>query len=52
MWRVQLKGVFKNTVLASAAVVEQVNASSGLDVTAFIPRGTESGTAGTIDIEK
>ena len=50
--RVQLQGVFKNTALASSAVVEQVNVSAGLDVTAFIPRGAEPGTAGTIDIEK
>ena len=50
--RVQLQGGFKNTALASSAVVEQVNALAGLDVTAFIPRGAEQGTAGTIDIEK
>ena len=50
--RVQLQRVFKNTALASSAVVEQVNALAGLDVTAFIPRGAEPGTAGTIDIEK
>ena len=32
--------------------MEQVKALAGLDVTAFIPRGAEPGTAGTIDIEK
>ena len=52
MSRVQLQGVFKNTVLASSAVVEQVNALAGLDFTAFIPRGAETGAAGTIDIKK
>ena len=51
MSRVQLQGVLKNTALASA-VVEQVNALAGLDATALIPRGAESGTAGTIDIKK
>ena len=50
--RVQLQGVFKNTALASSAEAEQVNALAGLDVTAFVPRGAEPGTAGTIDIEK
>ena len=32
--------------------MEEVNLFSGLDVTAFMPRGAEPGTAGTIDIEK
>ena len=50
--RVQLRGVFKNTALAFAAVVEQVNALAGRDVTAFILRRAEPGTAGTIDVEK
>ena len=50
--RAQLQGVFKNTALASSAVVEPVHAVAGLDITAIIPRGAESGTAGTIDIEK
>ena len=50
--RVQLQAVFKNTALASSAVVEQADALAGLDVTSFIPRGAEQGTAGTIDIEK
>ena len=48
--RAQLQGVFKNTALA--AVVERVDALAGLDVTTFIPRGAEPGTAGTIVIEK
>ena len=52
MSRVQLQGVFKNTALVSSAVMEQANALAGLDVTAFIPRGAEPGTAGTIDIKK
>ena len=52
MPRVYLQGVVKNTAQASSAVVEQLNASAGLDVTAFMPRGAEPGTAGTIDIEK
>ena len=47
--RVQRQGVFKNTALASSAVVEQVNDSAGLDVTAFMPRGAEPGTADSID---
>ena len=51
MPRVYLQGVVKNTAQASSAVVEQLNASAGLDVTAFMPRGAEPGTAGTIDIE-
>ena len=50
--RVQLQGIVKNTALASSAVVEQVNPLAGHDVTAFMPRGAEPGTAGTIDIEK
>ena len=50
--RVQLQGAFKNTALASSAEAEQINALAGLDVTAYIPRGAEPGTAGTIDIEK
>ena len=50
--RVPLQGVFKNTALASPAVVEQLNARAGLDVTAFMPRGTEPSTAGTIAVEK
>ena len=41
-----------NTALASSAVVEQVNALAGLDITAFIPRGAEPGTDGTIEIKK
>ena len=49
--RVQLQGVFKNNPLASSAVVEQVNPLAGHDVTAFMPRGAEPGTAGTINIE-
>ena len=31
---------------------KQVNLISGHDVTAFMPRGAETGAAGTIDIEK
>ena len=50
--RVQLQGVFTNTALVSFAVVEQVNPLAGHDVTAFMPRGAEPGTAGSIDIEK
>ena len=50
--RVQLQRVFKNAVLASAPGVDQVDALAGRDVTALIPRGAESGTADTIDIEK
>ena len=50
--RVHLQGVFKNTALAFSAVVEQVNLLAGHDVIAFMPRGAEPGTAGTIDIEK
>ena len=50
--RVQLQGVLKHTALASSAVVEQVNPLAGHGVTAFMPRGMEPGTAGTIDIEK
>ena len=50
--RVQLQGVFKNTTLASSAAVEQVNPLAGHAVTAFMLRGAELGTAGTIDIEK
>ena len=50
--RVQLQGAFKNTALASSAVVEQINALAGHDVTACMPGGAEPGTAGTIDIEK
>ena len=50
--RVQLQGVFQNTALVSSAVVEEVNALAGHDVTAFMPRGAEPGTAGTTDIEK
>ena len=49
--RIQLQGVFKNTALASFAVVEQVNPLAEHDVTAFMPRGAERGTAGTIDIK-
>ena len=43
--RVQLQRVFQNTTLASSAVVKQLNASARLDVTAFMPRGPEPGTA-------
>ena len=50
--RAQPQAVFKNTALASAAVVEQANALAGLDVIAFIPLGAESGTAVTIDVKK
>ena len=50
--RVQLQGVFKNIALASSAVMEQINSLAGHDVTAFMPRGAEPGTAGTIAIEK
>ena len=52
MSRVQLQGIFKNTALASSAVVEQVKPLARHNVTAFMPRGVEPGTAGTIDIEK
>ena len=47
-----LQRVYKNTARASSAVVAKLNASAGLDVTAFSPRRAEFGTAGTIDIEK
>ena len=40
MSRVQLQGLFKNTALASSAIVEQVKTLAGLDVTALIRRGT------------
>ena len=50
--RVQLQGVFKTTALVSSAIVEQLNALAGLDLPAFMPRGAEAGTAGTINIEK
>ena len=50
--RVHLQRVFKNTALASPAVVEQLSALAGLDVTAFVPQGAEPSTAGTIAIEK
>ena len=50
--RVQLRRVFRNSALALSAVVEQLNPLGRLDVNAFIPRGAEAGTAGTIDIEE
>lgn len=45
-----MQGGFRNTVLASSAVVKQLNALPGLDVTALMLRGVETGTAGPIDI--
>lgn len=50
--RVQLQGVFNNTVLASSAVVEQLNSAVGLNATAFMPRGAESTTTSTMDTGK
>ena len=52
MSRIQLHGVLKYTALASSAVVEQLEAVAGLDITAFMPCGAEPGTASTIEIEK
>ena len=52
MSRAQLQQVFKSTAEASSAAVEQLYALVELDATAFMPRGEEPGTAGTIDIEK
>ena len=49
--RVQLQGVFMDIAVSSSAVVEQVNALAGFDITTLSPRGVEPGTAGTIDIE-
>lgn len=50
--RVQLQVVFNKTDLASSAVVEQLNALPGLDVTSFLLNGVKPGDDGTIDIEK
>ena len=44
--------MFKNSAHAASVIVEQVTSLAGLDVTNFIPRGAEPGTAGTIDTEK
>ena len=48
----QLKGDFKSSALAPAAVVEQLNSLAGLDVADFVPRGAEPGTTGTTDTRK